>query len=228
MKIFTRIVVFISCGLALLSCEENINAPEVSDQEFSINENAPSGTPVGVVDAYDLDEGQGFSYGILEGNEGGTFSIDPKMGLISVADPLLLDYETTTAITFTVVVSDDARDPKESSANITVSLNDLNEFAPVVDDQTFEIQEDPASGALIGMIQASDQEAHQSLLFTILSGNDNEVFALDETTGALSVNDPAAFDYLVNKQFMITVHVRDIHLDSKTDTAIITVNVLPE
>jgi hypothetical protein len=126
------------------------------------------------------------------------------------------------------VVADDAKAPKESTATMTVSLNDVNEFAPVVEDQTFEIEEDPASGALIGTILASDQESHQALLFTILSGNENEVFALDNATGDLTVNEPSAFNHQLNPQLVITVLVRDIHLDSKTDTAAITVNIIPK
>ncbi len=215
--------------VSLSACEkENLNEPEVSDQEFSVDENTPAGTIIGTVSAYDLDEGQSLSFAIRGGNDAGTFEIDAAAGQISVADPAMLDYELNTEIILTVVVSDDGKPVKESTAIITIILNDVNEFAPVVEDQTFEIEEGPAAGDLIGMIQATDQEAHQSLLYAIIAGNEEEIFALDDHTGALTVHDPSAFNYQLNQQLLITVLVRDLHINSKTDTAIITVNIAPE
>ena len=55
--------------------------------------------------------------------------------------------------------------------------------------------------------------------------NENEAFEIDGQTGILTVNDPAAFDFNVNQQLSLTVMVRDLHIDSKTDTALITVNI---
>ncbi len=210
------------------SCEENINAPEVGDQQFTTQENTPAGTIIGVVQAYDLDPGQALSFRIRESDDTGTFSIDPGGGHITVEDPAPLDYETNTELVFTILVTDDGKPPMETAALITVFLKDVNEFAPVVDDQVFEIQEGAVMGALIGVIMASDREQQQPLRFTIMSGNKGNAVALDEVTGALTVNDPAAFDTGANKQLMFTVLVRDLHIDSKTDTALITVNINPE
>jgi len=215
-------------AMAVVSCNENVNPPEVSDQEFSVHENASAGTIIGVVDAYDLDPGQALSYEILDGNEAGTFGIDSVSGHLTVEDPALLDFESNREISFTVVVADNGDPVMQSTATITITLVDVNEFAPVVEDQVFSIEEGPASGALIGMIEASDQESHQLLLYTILAGNEEEIFALDEESGALTVNDPAAFDFQENPQFVLTVLVRDIHVDSKSNQASITVHVIPK
>ena len=209
------------------SCSENINAPVVEDQEFFVDENAPAGTIVGAVIAFDLDEGQTVSFQLRDVDDDGTFEIDNIGGHLSVADPLKLDYELQTQILLSVLVADDhPKDPMESIAFITVQLIDLNEFAPVIEDQEFEIDENPAKGELVGVIQASDPEEHQGLSFSIVSGNEEQVFALDAETGSLTVNDPVAFNFDLIQQFIITVKVRDIHLDSKTDTASITVEVI--
>jgi len=224
MKQFIRL--FLSLlALFLCSCEENVNPPEVGDQAFETNENTPAGTIIGVVQAYDLDPGQALSFRIQEGDDTGTFGLDPGAGHITVEDAAMLDYELNTEIVFTVVVGDDGNPPMETAAKITIVLSDVNEFAPHVEDQVFEIQEGTSAGALIGIIQASDQEQHQQLRFAILSGDENEVFALDEVTGALSVKDPAAFDSQLNSDLSFTVLVRDLHIDTKTDTALITVTI---
>lgn len=228
MKFPGRYLTLLFLAMAGHSCNENVNPPELTDQEFTVAENTPAGTIIGVVAAYDLDPGQALSYKIVEGNEEGTFGIDHSSGHLTVENSVVLDYETNREIKFTVVVSDDGDPVMESTAIMTVILEDVNEFAPVVEDQTFDIEEGPASGALIGIIEASDRETHQLLLYMILSGNEKGIFALDDETGALTVNDPAAFDYQVVQQFALTVLVRDIHVDSKSDTASITVNVIPK
>jgi hypothetical protein len=226
MKQVINVIVLNFCLLTFFGCEDNVNEPSVDDQEFKVNENAPEGTIIGVIQAFDLDPGQGLSYWMLETDYASTLEIDHGSGHISVLDPAMLNYEVNTEIEFTAMVGDDGNPAKESSARITIIIEDLNEFAPVVDDQVFEIAEGPAKGALIGTIQASDQEMHQMLLYTILSGNEDEAFEIDDQTGILTVNDPAAFDFDVNQQLSLTVMVRDLHIDSKTDTALITINIM--
>jgi hypothetical protein len=229
MKYVTPCIVSILLWPGIVACEkENLNAPAVSDQEFTTDENTPAGTIIGTVNAYDLDQGQSLSYAIIEGNDAGTFGIDARAGQVSVEDPLLLDYELNREFNMTVKVSDDGKPVMSSTATITVILKDVNEFAPVVEDQVFEIEEDPAAGTVIGTIQASDPETHQLLSYVILTGNEEDIFNLDDQTGVLSVNDPSAFVYQLNQQLVITVLVRDLHIDSKSDTAIITVNIKPK
>ncbi len=209
------------------SCSGNLNEPEVDNQFFTIDENLPAGTLFGVVDAYDVDNGTVLSYAILDGNEEGTFDLDSHGGFLSVADPALLDYELNEKISFTVEVSDNGDPVLTSTATITVSLNDLNEFAPVMENQSFEITAGAGKGTLIGMILASDQEAHQALLYSIVSGNDSDQVALDHETGKLTVNDPAAFENALEQSMVLNVLVRDMHIDSKTATAVISIKVKP-
>lgn len=220
-----RTILCIASILALAgifwSCSGNLNEPEVENQFFTIDENTAAGTLFGVVDAYDLDNGSVLSYAILDGNEQGTFEIDSHGGHLSVADPDRLNYELNEKIRFTVVVSDNGDPVMESSATVTVSLNDLNEFAPVVNDQSFEIAAGAAKDVVIGVVLASDEEAHQVLVYTIVSGNESNQLALDGETGSLTVNDPAAFEKSLEQAMELTIMVRDMHIDSKTDSAII-------
>lgn len=209
------------------SCDSNLNEPEVENHFFTIDENLPAGTMFGVVDAYDLDNGTVLSYAIGDGNEAGTFEIDSHGGHLSVADPTLLDYELNEKLRFNVLVSDNGDPVMESTAGITVSLNDLNEFAPVMADQLFEITAGAAKGDLIGVLEASDKEEHQKLLFSIVSGNDLYQVKLDGDTGSLSVNVAAAFAEALDEVMELTLMVRDMHIDSKTDTAIISIRINP-
>jgi len=227
MRPIKAIILILALAGIVWSCSGNLNEPVVEKQFFTIDENTPAGTLFGVVDAYDLDNGSVLSYAILDGNDEGTFQIDSHGGHLSVADPAMLDYELNEKIRFTVVVSDNGDPVMESSATMTVSLNDLNEFAPVVEDQSFEISAGAAKDALIGEVLASDEEAHQALLYTIVSGNESDQVALDDETGRLTVNSPAAFAEASDQAIELTIMVRDMHIDSKTDTALISITVSP-
>ena len=92
-----------------------------------------------------------------------------------------------------------------------------------MEDQTFELVESPTKGDTVGIIEANDPEIHQQLHFTVVSGNKGNIFTLDAETGVLMVNDPVGFDSDINQQLLLIVKVRDIHLDSKTDTAQISI-----
>lgn len=227
MRTIKGIVLVMAFAGTIWACSGNLNEPELANQFFTIDENLPAGTIFGVVDAYDVDNGTVLSYAILDGNEEGTFELDSHGGQLSVADPAMLDYELNEKIQFTVVVSDNGNPVMESSATITVSLNDLNEFAPVIADQFFEIKAGASKGDLIGVVEAYDVEEHQGLMFSINSGNDLDQMKLDGDTGSLTVNVAAAFAEALDEVIELTIMVRDIHIDSKTATAIISVRVIP-
>lgn len=215
------------CAALLQGCEENINEPVVEDQEFEVNENATAGTIVGVVTAYDLDADQSLAYRISGGNEAGTFVIDAASGHLSVNDPAMLDYEQNTSLEFEVTVSDDGEPVLQTAVTITIQIKDVNEFAPVVEDQTFQVQAGLEQGASIGTIAASDPESHQGLLFIMVSGNEENLISLNQDTGELAVMDPEAFEVQEVTVLEFNVQVRDLHIDSKSDVAVIVIQVVP-
>jgi hypothetical protein len=109
-------------------------APVVTPASFTIPENSAGGTSVGTVDASDADASDALTFTITAGNEAGGFAINPVSGEITVADPGVLDFETTPSFGLQVTATDDDPDnPLAGSALITVDLTDVNE-APVVDD----------------------------------------------------------------------------------------------
>ena len=93
---------------------------------------------------------------------------------------------------------------------------------PVVDDQLFGVLEHRAAGTPIGTVVASDPDPGDTLLFSISASNVGDAFAIDSTSGELSVADSDAIDYETTTQFPLTVEVVDPGL--LTDTATITVD----
>ncbi|QHJ07978.1 cadherin domain-containing protein [Hymenobacter busanensis] len=106
----------------------NVNeAPSISSQTFSINENSANGTTVGTVAASDPDAGTTLTFSITAGNTGGAFTFVGNS--LQVANAAALDFETTPTFALTVQVSDGAL---TSSATVTVNLNDVDDTRPSV------------------------------------------------------------------------------------------------
>ena len=111
--------------------------PQISPQIFSLDENSPNATEVGSVIASNLDVGQVISYSIESGNTLSAFAIDPLIGMISVSNSLVVDYETLPVFNLVVRVTDNGTPILYSEATITVNLNDIND-APIAANDEFE------------------------------------------------------------------------------------------
>ncbi|HEX5065660.1 MAG TPA: cadherin domain-containing protein, partial [Myxococcota bacterium] len=199
----------------------NVNeAPVLNDAAFSVAENSAAGTAVATLAATDPDAGSTFTYSILSGNTGGAFALDPTTGQITVANPAALDFETTPSFTLTVQVTDAGG--LTDNATITVNLTNVNE-APVLNDAAFSVAENSAAGTAVATLAATDPDAGSIFTYSILGGNTNGAFALDPTTGQITVANPAALDFETTPTFTLTVQVTDA--GGLTDTATITVDL---
>jgi len=193
-------------------------APNVADAAFTVDENAASGTSVGTVSGSDSDVGDSITYAITGGNAGGAFAIDPSTGEITVADATLLDFETMPSFALTVEVTDNGG--LTDDATVTLDLNDVNE-RPTVDGQTFNVDENASAGTSVGIVNATDPDALDSLTYTITGGNDSGAFGINPATGEISVADASLLDFETMPSFVLTVEAADTGL--LTDVA--TVNI---
>ena len=96
--------------------------------EATIMENAPDKTPVIRVSATDRDEGVfgNVTYSLV-GEHSTDFSVNYKTGEVTVANPALLDRETTPDITIQVMASDGAPPETRRTVAVPVSTTTLME-----------------------------------------------------------------------------------------------------
>lgn len=231
MKTLNMIAGTLVLSTLFISCNKNEYAPEIVDQEFTVEENSPAGTIIGIVRASDQDTDQVLAYEIVDGNDEGIFEIDPSRGTLSVSDPSNLDYESNTQIVMVVAVSDEHKnDPLESSAIVSVNVQDVNEFAPVIETREFTMDENPNNGQEIGLVQAADPEAHQAIIYQIAGSDEGGYVSIDSLSGMLSVLDSLGFDYETEQNLTVTVTVSDVHENSLSSDAEITIylNDIPE
>lgn len=109
-----------------------------------------------------------------------------------------------------------------------ISCNDdielLDQSTPTIDNQSFSIEENSATGTLVGTVAATDSNG-DAMTYTITAGNTNGAFALASETGALTVADMSQLDYETNPSFVLTVVVSDGSLLDEADITITLIDV---
>jgi hypothetical protein len=208
----------------------NDNAPVVdADQMFAIDENLANMSVVGTLTAQDADSTAVLSgWNIVSGNTGGAFALNAASGQLTVANSNALDREMVATFTLMVTVSDGTNTSAQQA--VTVNLNDVNEFTPVVDGgQSFSIAENSAAMTNVGIATASDQDATAVLQnWMITGGNTGDAFAINPATGQISVQTMGALDAETNPVFNLTLTVSDGTNTSAAQTVVVTLNDVNE
>jgi hypothetical protein len=88
-------------------------------------------------------------------------------------------------------VQDNGTGNLSSQATVSVIVSDEN-IAPLINNQTFEVNQNSSNGTNVGTVVASDPNIGQTLTYSILSGNTNGAFSLNSSTGMLSVANSTA------------------------------------
>ena len=207
----------------------NDNAPVVAAQTLDIDEDAANGSTVGAVAVTDADATSGLAttysaWAITGGNTNSAFAIDAS-GAITVADTSQIDYESgTTSYYLTVEVSDG---DNTGTGTVTVNINDTNDEAPVITSASYNLAENASVNDLVATLAATDPDTGLTTTlqsWAITSGNTDNIFALDPTTGALTVADTTSLDYDSGAQsYSLLVTVSDGTNTSAGQTITVTI-----
>ena len=201
---------------------ETLNtAPEAQSASHDVPPGSPNGTLVGTVIATDADSGQTLRFAIIGGNEGQAFQIDPVTGAVTVAKSASLALQEEFVLQ--VRVTDNGTPQQYDTAAVTILIQSPNQ-APVVNDQTFAVSENSANETIVGTVVATDADNGQSLTYTITAGN-NGAFAINASTGRITVVNSALLDFETLPQVNLTVAVADNGNPSLSDTAAIRIDI---
>lgn len=169
---------------------------------FSVPARSAATTAVGSVFATDAD-GHTVSYSITGGNTGSAFAINASSGAITVASPAAVTLANSP---FSLAVS--ASDGNGGSTGTVVTINATNQ-APTFTGEpyafTVETRSPPATS--VGTLAASDPNG-DSLAFAITGGNTGGAFAVNPTSGVITVASAAPL-LLSNSPFALQVTVSD-------------------
>ncbi len=177
--------------------------PVISNATVSLDENTASGTTVTTVTT--SGDTDGLAYSITGGTGSSLFDINSSTGVITVKSGAVLDYETASQYTLTLAVDDeDAGSTADSTATITINLNDLNE-APTdisLSSSTLGLSQ-MAANATIGSLSATDQDSGASQSYSLVAGSGdtyNGSFVIVGNTLKVGSNALAAGTYQVRVQ----------------------------
>lgn len=174
----------------------NDNAPVFLAKNYyaNISEACVIGTSVLQVDARDSDTGnnQEVFFQLIEerGKSSDYFTIDRDTGVISTAQ--VLDHEETQQHKLRVRVVDGGVPALSSDVIVTIDVTDLNDNAPMFTEHAYQttVSELAPRGYFISQVQASDADSSDAnkLEFSILSGNEDQNFAINKYTGAIVIS----------------------------------------
>ncbi|HEX8169718.1 MAG TPA: Ig-like domain-containing protein [Thermoanaerobaculia bacterium] len=122
---------------------------------------------------------------------------------------------------FTYIVSDTKA---SSTATVAITVASVNDD-PEVKAATFSVDENSPAGTLVGKVKVTDVDTADAHTFAILGGNTGGAFAINPSTGAITVANGTAINFEVTPQFTLSVRATDNGTPSHSDTAAITIDV---
>ena len=204
----------------------DVNEPpyfENKTPNFTVNENVPAGTKVGVVTAKDVDGTESLAYSIVDPT--GTFVVNASNGTITVKSNNSIDYEAKDLYIVKVIVTD--KGGFKDTAEVTITVNDVNE-KPDVKDAQFAVDENSGAGTTVGFVEASDPDtlnpAFGTLYYSLADSTAGAASLFNiNGSGKITVAQGAVLDYETKSVYYVKVIVTDKAL-SDTATVKITLN----
>ncbi|NXN11206.1 CDHR2 protein, partial [Indicator maculatus] len=228
--------------LEITVLDANDNRPYVIGSYFiSVEEGQNISTQI---QAFDNDEPENpnskVGYKIFPGPFSDNFTIDADTGEMHNKEPLdreALEDERGQMMV-TVEVYDHGTPPLSTFVNVTITVGDVNDNAPVFLNQSynFSVFED-SPGSLVGEVQATDAdrtEINSRISFLLQRRNGSSNFLIRSLHlvqghygGQLSVDPDMSLDYdtLQQKVFFLEVLAENTAADNVGDTATVPVNV---
>jgi len=199
--------------------------PVVDDQAFSVDENSPNDTVVGLVAASNPDIGDSITYTIIGGDPSGAFAINSNTGEITVADDSQLDYETTPSFVLTVEVVDTGL--LTDTATVTVGINNVNEAPMDIALDNSDVDENQPAGTMVGNLSTTDPDIGDTHTYTLIAGPgdiDNGSFQI---VGS-QLQTAAIFSYETKNSYSTRIRTTDLDGLWYEEVFTITVNDINE
>nr|XP_057935723.1 protocadherin-16-like [Doryrhamphus excisus] len=206
----------------------NDNEPAFSSPTaVSVMEDQPIGFVALYVMARDADRGENgrVTYRIQSGNSGGTFSLNPNTGSLSIFKPL--DREEQEVFNLTIVAEDHGTPQRSSSQLLCVFVVDVNDEAPWFEESHYEAQiaENQPGGTMVLTVSALDLDQGTNGQVTY-GGVSVEGFTINPVTGVITTTHP--LDRELREYYTVTVYAKDGGRPPNYAKATVRIRVLDE
>ncbi|GFR97583.1 protocadherin Fat [Elysia marginata] len=225
-----------SMTISIRVADVNDHTPIFSQNRFELflPETQAVNEIVTVMSASDKDTGRNgeLTYSIIRGNEDNRFGIFPD-GSLYLAH--FLDRERKDMYSLTVGATDNSiDDPRKSTVNVTVYVQDANDNAPRFTENRFEfdIMENSEPGTFVGIIKANDADIGRNSEIVYSLGDGKSNFTIDPIMGTLFSRRSFDREYMMKTRtvsyFMIDVFATDNGVNKKQSQVKVKVNVKDE
>ena len=178
---------------------------DLSLSSNTVAENAATGTVVGTVTGTDPDASDTKTYRLTD-TAGGRFAINAGTGEITVADGSLLNYESAASHTVTVRVTDSGGLSYDET--FTINLTNVNEGPTDLSLSANTVAEQASTGTVVGTVTGTDPDTGDTMTYS-LTDTAGGRFAIDPTTGVLTVVDGSLLNYEAAASHTVTVQVTE-------------------
>ena len=191
--------------------------PVIDDQGFLVPENSANNTTVGTIAVTDP-ENDAHIFNVTGGTGTGIFSVDASSGQIKVTNSSALDFETPpNSYTLEVTVKDVGSNNTDS-ATMTIDVTNVNE-PPTIPNYPFSVSEAASNGTVVGTVTGVDPEG-LAVSYAIVGSTP---FAVNSSTGQITVANANQLDFETQPQIVITVKASDPASNFANSTVTITV-----
>ena len=157
------------------------------------------------MDSDETRDNRNIDYSIEKGNVNSTFQITSDTGEILLVKTI--DREQVSTFTLKVLAMDRGSPARNSTADVIIHVDDVNDNPPIFNQSLYEIKvsEAQAVGVALFRVAASDQDDgdNATLSYDITSGNDLDLFDMDSSTGVISLKRSLDFDKNAEHRFII-------------------------
>ncbi|KAJ9591219.1 hypothetical protein L9F63_002225, partial [Diploptera punctata] len=217
--------------------DENDNAPQFTNSTFTfhIRENEPPDSFVGKLTATDRDIGRNAELTFSLANAQKDFAIDPKNGFIKTLHVFdreeLVQSTGQSYVTLEATVTDNGVSRLRDKVKVNVYVTDENDNAPKFLRTPYKVQISEASPVGTQIFRVSTTDVDEGLngdvFYSIVSGNSQGRFAIDEATGQITV--ARLLDRETTSRYLLSVAAQDAGLSVRLSaTTTVAVDILDE
>ncbi|XP_029457597.1 protocadherin-16-like [Rhinatrema bivittatum] len=202
----------------------NDNSPYFHQSQYnrSVSEDLQPGTTILTLEATDHDmsrENAGFDYTILSGNSGNAFQVESNVrfvdghfqtiGTLILVDTL--DFEMIPLYNLTIAASDRGMPQRSTTVPVVITVLDVNDNPPVFPRSEYSIlisESAPVSTEVLRVAAHDSDSIPNGLIhYTISSGDQNQLFHINEMSGAIRLLKP--LDREAQDVHVLVVHASD-------------------
>src|SRR5439155_259851 len=126
---------------------------------------------------------------------GGGFKINPTTGVVTIADPSKIDFESAAGHSYSITVQ--ASDGTlTSSQSFTIGVSDVAPSTPTDSNvATNTVAEGAATGTMVGITASSTDVNGGTVTYSLTGDSSNGGFQINPTTGVVTVADASKIDF---------------------------------